>query len=67
MVVNALTLIRLKTVFKRRDPMGPHDRSRMRDIVMSLFLSLVFLSLLIYGTGMAHAAQELPLLLSIAI
>ena len=40
--------------------MGPHDGSSMRDIVMSLFLSLVFLSLLINGTGMAHAAQELP-------
>jgi len=40
--------------------MGPHDRSSMRDMVMSLFLSLVFLSLLMNGTGMAHAAQELP-------
>ncbi len=40
--------------------MGPHDRSSTRDIVISLFLSLVFLPLLINGTGMAHAAQELP-------
>ena len=38
--------------------MGPHDRSRMTNIVMSVFLSLVFLSLLINGTGMAYAAEQ---------
>jgi len=39
--------------------MEPHDRSGMRDIVMSLLLWLVFLSLLVNGTGMAHAVEEL--------
>jgi len=55
MVVNALAF-----AVQEKRSMGPHDRSSMRNIVMRLFLSLVFLSLLVNGTGMAHAAQELP-------